>query len=213
MASTDSLERRLTEALVPDCALSAEQIQQLATYLSLLKRWNKVHNLTAVRDTETMIQRHLVESLAMRGWLEGDRCCDAGSGAGLPGLPLAIAQPQRHFVLVERAGKKAAFLEHVAQQLQLTNLEVVHSDLQDYQPTEGFATVVARALAPLPRLVPLVAHLLSQTGRLIALKGPAVEEELAALPPGFELTAMETLPLGGRDSRVVVIAPQQEQEA
>jgi 16S rRNA (guanine527-N7)-methyltransferase len=130
----------------------------------------------------------------------------------LPGLPLAVAEPQRHFVLVERAGKKAAFLEHVAQQLQLANLEVVHSDLKDYQPTEGFATVVARALAPLPRLVPLVAHLLSQEGRLVALKGPAVEEELKELPLGFEVAAMETLPLGGRDSRVVVITPQQQQE-
>jgi len=205
MTTAEGLEQRVGQATASIVALTPTQVTQLVDYLMLLQRWNRVHNLTAVRDLDAMIDRHLTESLAIGPWLKGERCCDAGSGAGLPGLPLAIAQPQRLFLLVERAGKKAAFLEHTARQLKLNNLKVVHSDLKDFRPAQGFATVVARALAPLPRLVPMVAHLLGRHGRLVALKGPAVEEELEQLPSGFQLASMQELPLEGRDSRVVVI--------
>jgi 16S rRNA (guanine527-N7)-methyltransferase len=213
MATEDGLEQRVEQATAPLVALAPAQVQQLADYLNLLERWNRVHNLTAVRDIGTMIDRHLTESLAVGPWLMGEDCCDAGSGAGLPGLPLAVAHPQRRFQLVERAGKKAAFLEHVAQQLKLDNLQVVHSDLKDFRPAQGFATVLARALAPLPRLIPMVAHLLAHHGRLVALKGPAAEKELEQLPRGFQLAAMQKLPLGGRDSRVVVITAEDETQA
>jgi len=213
MTTAEGLEQRVQQAIAPVVTLTPAQVGQLAGYLTLLQRWNRVHNLTAVRDLNAMIERHLTESLAVGPWIEGEQCCDAGSGAGLPGLPLAIAQPQRDFVLVERASKKAAFLEHVAQQLKLDNLKVSHSDLKDFRPAQGFATVVARALAPLPRLIPMVAHLLGHHGKLVALKGPAVEKELAKLPCGFQLTSMQTLPLGGRDSRVVVITAADETQA
>lgn len=205
MAIADGLQQQVEQATAPVIALTNVQLGQLVKYLLLLQRWNQVHNLTAIRDLDVMIDRHLTESLAVGPWLTGEQCCDAGSGAGLPGLPLAVAQPERQFLLVERAGKKAAFLEHVAQELKLDNLAILHSDLKDFRPGQGFATVVARALAPLPRLVPMVAHLLGHHGRLVALKGPAVEQELEELPSGFRLASMQKLPLEGRDSRVVVI--------
>ena len=208
MASLDGLEEQIAAATSPVAALTSAQLRQLSDYLVLLERWNRVHNLTAVRAINAMIERHLVESLTLAPWITGEHCCDAGSGAGLPGLPLAVAQPQRQFQLVERAGKKAAFLTHVAQELKLGNLKVVHSDLKDFRPAQGFATVVARALAPLPKLVSLVTHLLAPQGRLVALKGPAVEQELKLLPNDFQLVSMEQLPLGGRDNRVVVITAQ-----
>ena len=205
MVTAEGLQQRVEQATAPIVALESQQLDQLANFLLLLQRWNRVHNLTAVRDLDAMIQRHLTESLAAGPWIEGENCCDAGSGAGLPGVPLAIAQPHRQFLLVERAGKKAAFLDHVAQQLRLNNLTVLKSDLKDFRPERGFATVVARALAPLPKLIPMVAHLLGHHGRLVALKGPAVEQELEKLPRGFQLASMQALPLGDRDSRVVVI--------
>ena len=186
-------------------SLDPSQGELLIDYLAQLHKWNRVHNLTALRDPGEMVERHLLESLLIRDLLQGQRILDAGSGAGLPGIPLAVCEPQRRFTLVERNAKKAAFLHHVVHQLSLSNVAVQHGDLLDYRPVSGFATVVARALAPVRELLSLVAHLLAGDGLLLALKGPKAEQELAELPSGFHVDALHRLATAGRDNRVVAI--------
>lgn len=161
-----------------------------AAYLALLEKWNATHNLTAVRAASDMVDRHLIDAWAVAADLPGRRVADAGSGAGLPGIPLALARTELEFVLIERSGKKCAFIRQAVAQLGLENVVVAQADLQDYRPDQPFDTVVARALAPMPKLVDLVAPLLTATTELWAFKGARVEQELVGLSQGFEVMAV-----------------------
>jgi 16S rRNA (guanine527-N7)-methyltransferase len=168
-------------------------LRRCLAYLHELARWNRVYSLTAVRSIEEMLPRHLLDSLAVLPWVAGSRVVDAGSGAGLPGIPLAIARPAAGFTLVDASAKKTRFLRHVTGVLGLSNVGVEQARLEDYQPAAGFDTVVARALAPLPRLLALVGHLGSPGGRVLALKGRRPDAELEALPPGWEVVSVARL--------------------
>ena len=152
---------------------------KLAQLLTELERWNARINLTAIRDPETMISGHVLDSLAVRSLLAGRRVIDVGTGAGFPGLPLAIAEPDREFVLLDSSGKKIGFVRHAIGELGLQNTSAVQARIEDYAPERRFDTVIARALASTPKLVELAGHLLAKDGVLLALKGryPAAELE------------------------------------
>ena len=132
------------------------------------------------------MDKHLLDSLAVRAHLRGLAVADVGSGAGFPGLPLAIADPDRRFTLVESTGKKAKFLSHVVARLELPNVEVVPLRAESYKPPRPFDSVIARALGPLAEFVRVAGHLAARSGRLLAMKGKVPESEIQALPAGWK---------------------------
>jgi len=171
--------------------VSDEEAERLAAFLDLLRRWNRVHNLTAIVEPEEMIRRHLAESLAMRGHLRGLRIADVGSGAGLPGVPLAIVEPGRHFTLIESRAKRAHFLSHAKGVLALGNVDVEHTRVEDLRDRAPFATVLARAVAPLPELVGLTGHLLEDDGRLLVLTKADVAAEASSIDGAYRVQRLD----------------------
>ncbi len=146
--------------------------------LDELERWNRKVNLTAVRDRDQMVTLHLHDSLAARPLLEGRQILDVGTGPGFPGLPLAIVEPEREFTLLDSNNKKIMFIQHVVSLLGLDNVSAVKSRGEDYAPGHRFDTVIARALAALPRLVEIAGHHVREDGVFVALKGRYPAEEL-----------------------------------
>jgi len=167
-----------------DLALATDQSDRLLAYLLLLQRWNRVYNLTAVREPLEMVAKHLLDSLSVLPYLLGDRVLDVGTGAGLPGIPLAIASPQRVFHLLDSNSKKTRFLRQAVMDLGLTNIEVIQARMESYLPEEKFATIVGRAVASIPDLSAAIGHLLARPARLLVMKGqrPA-DVELRGLAP------------------------------
>ena len=161
--------------------------------LDELERWNRKVNLTAVRDREQMVTLHLEDSLAVRPLLQGKRILDVGTGAGFPGLPLAIAEPDREFTLLDSNNKKIMFVQHVVGVLGLDNVTAIKARSEDYAPGHRFDTVIARALASLPRLVEIAGHHVGEDGVFIALKGryPAAEIEELPAPWSHEVIALD----------------------
>ena len=157
-----------------------------ATLLAELDRWNRKVNLTAIRDGGEMIAGHLLDSLVARPFLAGERVLDVGTGAGFPGLPLAIAEPQRHFVLIDSNNKKVRFVQHVVGLLGLGNVSAVKARTEDYAPGDRFDTVVARAVAALPRLIEIAGHHVGEGGVFVALKGRHLAAEIKQIPAGWD---------------------------
>lgn len=156
-------------------------ISIVLSYLGLLGRWNRAYNLTAIRDPRAQISHHVLDSLAILPHLHGQRCLDIGSGPGLPGLVLALARPDQHWVLLDSNAKKIRFLRQAQLELPIPNVEIVRERIEAYRPARRFDTVVARALADLPQLYRWAQPLLAPGGRLLAMKAVAAERELAAL--------------------------------
>jgi len=179
--------------------LDEAQLARLVAHLDLLDQWNARMNLTAIRDRPSQLTKHLLDSLAVQPYLRGQRIADVGSGAGFPGIPLAIVEPQRHFSLIESTGKKCRFLEHVRDELQLKNVEVVQARAENYQPEVRFDTVVARAVGPLAGLVKAAGALVVGGGRLLAMKGRYPQDELAAKLNGWKVAAVHPLSVPGLD--------------
>lgn len=179
-------------------ALPAEIRAHLLDYLGLLLRWNAAYNLTAVRDPAQMVTRHLLDSLAILPFVRGDSLADLGSGAGLPGLVLAIAAPGRRVVLVDANGKKARFLREAARSLGLSQVRVEQQRVEDLRGT--FDCVTARAFATLADMLTWGGHLLAPDGIWLAMKGPGAADELAGLPAGFVLRAAQPLQVPGLDA-------------
>ncbi|KTD53187.1 glucose inhibited division protein B GidB [Legionella santicrucis] len=150
----------------------------LSDYLFLLNKWNSTYNLTAIRDVESMIGKHILDSLAILPWLKGNRIIDVGTGAGLPGIPLALAQPERNFVLLDSNGKKTRFLNEVKRQLNLENLEIVQNRVENYHPPQGFDTVLSRAFSSLEQMIQWTHHLIADEGIWLAMKGRFPDIEL-----------------------------------
>jgi 16S rRNA (guanine527-N7)-methyltransferase len=161
----------------------------LAGFVALLLRWNRVYNLTGVRGADEVVDRHLVESLSLKPHLAGERIADVGSGGGLPGLPLAITEPNRHFTLIESRAKRVRFLRHVVAELKLGNVEVAHGRAEDLRPVRPFDTVLARAVAPPAELLDICRPLMARGSRLVMLTAPHLEQEFAGLAPDFVLLA------------------------
>ena len=168
---------------------------RLMAYLDLLARWNRVYNLTAVRDPHEMVIRHLLDSLAVLPWVRGPRILDVGTGAGLPGIPLAIALPGAEVSLLDRSAKKTRFLTQVLAELELTNAAVVRCRVEDYHPGQLFDTVISRAFAALETFVAAAARLCRPGGRLLAMKGPLAERETVA--GGHRIVAIHPVAVPG----------------
>lgn len=173
----------------------------LEAYRALLAKWNRVYNLTALREQQTVVSHHLLDSLAVLPQLAGASLVDVGSGGGLPGIPLAIARPAWRVVLVEASHKKAAFLQQARIELGLANLTVVQARVEAWQPAGPFDTVISRAFSDLAEFVRLSAHLLAPGGTFAAMKGVYPDEELAQLPPGFALDRAVPLAVPGVEGR------------
>jgi len=187
IAGTDEeqLKVRLEAGLTRmDLELALEQTGRMVAYLSLLQRWNRVYNLTAVREPLQMVPRHLLDSLSVLPYLFGERVLDLGTGAGLPGIPLAIASPERAFHLLDSSGKKTRFLRQVVLDLDLANVDVVQGRMESYLPEEKFATIVSRAVAPAPDLSIIGQRLFVRPARLLIMKGRRpTETEIRGLEP------------------------------
>jgi 16S rRNA (guanine527-N7)-methyltransferase len=186
--------------------VSEDAAPRFATLLTELDKWNRKVNLTAIRDPEEMITGHLHDSLVVRPLLKGETVLDVGTGAGFPGLPLAIAEPQREFTLVDSNNKKIQFVLHVAGLLGLDNVTAVKARTEDYAPGDRFDTVIARAVAALPRLLEIAGHHVGEDGVFVALKGRYPAEEIQQLPAGWDYTVTElSVPGLGSGSRHAVL--------
>ncbi len=157
------------------------QVESLIRFLMLIQKWGKAYNLTAIREISGAIDLHLLDSLTVSPFLCGDRVLDVGTGAGLPGIPLAITNPDRQFVLLDSSAKKIRFVRHAIMELGLVNVEAVAARVEDYRPGAGFDTVLARAFASLSDIQSMTAHLLRSGGRVLALKGRYPRDEIEAL--------------------------------
>ncbi|MDJ0928777.1 MAG: 16S rRNA (guanine(527)-N(7))-methyltransferase RsmG [Gammaproteobacteria bacterium] len=184
-----------------DCAADAEQLRQLANFLQLLAKWNRAYSLTAITDPHDMVALHVLDSVAARDFLNGVSVLDAGSGAGLPGIPLAILDPARQFTLLDSGGKKIRFLRHVLAELALGNARTEEARVENYQPGLPFDTVICRAFTDLRGFVQRCAGLVAADGRLVAMKGRYPETELAAIPVGWRATAVEPVQVPGIDAQ------------
>jgi 16S rRNA (guanine527-N7)-methyltransferase len=168
--------------------------------LEELARWNRSYNLTAVTTPAEMLTHHLLDSLSVSGHLVGSRIADVGTGAGFPGLPLAVVHPQRHFTLIDSNGKKVRFVAHAVRTLGLPNVEALQARAGEWQPSAPFDTVVARAFAPLPVLLRQVAALCGPETRVLAMKGRRDPAERAALPAGWQIEADLDIEVPGLDA-------------
>jgi 16S rRNA (guanine527-N7)-methyltransferase len=199
MSDREPLRQRLRsglQALALD--LADPVVEQQLDYLDLLLRWNAAYNLTAVRDAGEMVTRHLLDSLAILPYLHGRSLVDLGTGAGLPGIPLALARPDLEVCLVDSNGTKARFLREAVRQLRLTGTQVFEGRVESV--TGEYDCVTARAFATLADMLGWGGHLLAGDGRWLALKGRFPQDELDALPAGFAVEAVHRLVVPGLDA-------------
>ncbi len=185
--------------------LDATQTARLLMLVDELEQANAQFNLTAIRDRPGMLAKHILDSLTLQPYLRGERCADVGTGAGFPGMPLAVVNPQRRFTLIEATGKKSRFVEQTSQRLGCSNVQVVNARAESYRPFELFDTVASRALASLADFVAYAGHLCAPGGRLLAMKGRRPDGEISAVPKSFRVLAVHQLALPGfEDQRHLV---------
>ena len=181
-------------------SLPAESTARLLEFVELLQRWNQAYNLTAVRDPAEMLTKHLLDSLAVLPYVSRGPVEDVGAGAGLPGIPLAIARPDLRFTLLDSNGKKTRFMVQAAASLKLHNVEVVQARVEGYRPPVPFATVLSRAFASLGEFVRLAGAGCAPGGRLLAMKGARPEQELTDIPAGYRVLGVHPLKVPGLDA-------------
>ncbi len=177
--------------------LPEQAIAQLDAYIQLLTRWNRAYNLTAVRDPQEMVVKHLLDSLAILPWVNNSPLLDVGSGAGLPGVPLAIARPELNVTLLDGSSKRVRFQQQAITELGLCNVTAVWSRVEDYQPEQPFKQVVSRAFSALDEMARLCRHLCAENGVLLAMKGLYPDAEIAALDDGYQVIGSEALHVPG----------------
>lgn len=177
---TEPLTSGLTALALP---VDSAQVERLLAFLALMQKWGSIYNLTAIKDARVAVGLHLLDSLAVSDYLKGKRVLDVGTGAGLPGIPLAIVNEQRRFVLLDSSAKKIRFVRQVILELELRNVEAVAVRVEAYQHMAGFDTVLARAFAGLADIRAMTLRLLAPGGRILAMKGRAPWEEIQSLGP------------------------------
>jgi 16S rRNA (guanine527-N7)-methyltransferase len=207
MTDRSALQIRLERGIEAlGLTLPPEAVSRLLDYQALLERWNSAYNLTAIRDPAEMVTRHLLDSLAILPYVQGDSLADLGTGPGLPGIPLAIAAPGRQVLLVDSNGKKVRFLREAIRSLKLEGVRAVQSRVED---VEGpFDCVTARAFASLADMLAWGGHLLAPQGIWLAMKGKSPDEELPGVPDGFTVNGIHTLNvpgLGAAERHLVVL--------
>lgn len=192
------MQKLLTQALKENNLVVTDlALQQLTNYLDLLQRWNKVFNLTAITAPREMVYLHIIDSLAVQPFLNGKRFLDVGSGAGLPGIPLAIVNPDQHWVLLDKNNKKTRFLTQACAELRLTNVEVVQARCEDFQPSQCFDSILSRAFGTLRLFTESTMHLLCEQGLFIAMKGKYPQDEINELSTQFLLQKTAQLDIKG----------------
>jgi 16S rRNA (guanine527-N7)-methyltransferase len=188
--------------------LGPAQEQMLLEYLVQLEHWNKAYNLTAVRDPVEMVTRHLLDSLSVAPFIEGGRLLDAGTGAGLPGIPLAVARPALEVTLLDSSGKRVRFLSHVRRQLGLENISPVQERLESFAPDQPFDVIISRAFSDLVSYAQAARHLAAAPARLLAMKGRYPERELQEVPEWLRIDSVEKLvvPALQEDRHLVIMS-------
>ena len=203
-----SIEQLIRDAASLGVSLTADEAARLLALIEELARWNRSYNLTAIAPAD-MVTHHLLDSLAVHPDLAGTRIADAGTGAGFPGLPLALCNPQRDFTLIDSTAKKLRFVSHAAQLLGLTNVSVLQARVESVKVERPFDTVLARAFAPLPQLLEKVTPLCGPQTRVLAMKGKWPHEELAALAPPWRVLSSRELSVPGLDAaRCLIVLAQ-----
>lgn len=203
----DDLDRLLATGLA-DLSVPADAAarKKLVAYVHLLDKWNRAYNLTAVRQPAEMVVRHLLDSLVITPYLRGPAVLDVGTGAGLPGIPLALVCPGLHFTLLDSNGKKIRFVTQAVAELGLANTDVIQSRVETWQPATRFNTIIARAYSSLAGLIEQTHHLLAEQGCFLVMKGLWPTPEAEDLPAGFRLVNAHRLVVPGLDAeRHVVI--------
>jgi 16S rRNA (guanine527-N7)-methyltransferase len=199
MTARAALQARLEQGLAAlGLALPAGAVERLLDYQALLERWNAAYNLTAIRDPAEMVTRHLLDSLAILPFVQGETLADLGTGPGLPGIPLAIAAPGRQILLVDSNGKKVRFLREAIRALKLDGVRAVQSRVEDVEG--AFDCITARAFASLADMMGWGGHLLAPGGIWLAMKGKAPDEELPGVPAGFAVRGIHALAVPGLDA-------------
>ena len=195
------LDRRLEKGVVElSLSLGREGRSKLLQYLALLEKWNQVYNLTAIRGREKMVSGHLLDCLAVIPYLTGTRLLDIGSGAGFPGIPVAVARPDIQVALLDSNHKKAAFLRQAVTELQLKNATVVCERVEAWRAAEKFDCIISRAFAEIAEFIALTKHLLAPGGVLAAMKGVYPFEEIERLPPDFRLRQVHAFAVPGLEA-------------
>ncbi|MEO3991304.1 16S rRNA (guanine(527)-N(7))-methyltransferase RsmG [Pseudocitrobacter cyperus] len=180
----NKLSRLLDEAGI---SLTDHQKNQLVAYVDMLNKWNKAYNLTSVRDPNEMLIRHILDSIVVAPYLQGQRFIDVGTGPGLPGIPLSIVRPESHFTLLDSLGKRVRFLRQVQHELKLENITPVQSRVEDFPAEPPFDGVISRAFASLTDMVSWCKHLPAENGGFYALKGQRPDDEISLLPAEFSV--------------------------
>lgn len=200
-------------------ALPPDGDRRLADYVALLGKWNRVYNLTAIREPERIVTHHVLDSLAVLPalsvlGLDADACnvLDVGSGGGLPGIPIAVARPQWRVVMCEPSHKKASFIAQAVAELGLRNAEVAATRVEDYRPAEPFGIVISRAFSDLATFVRMAGRHVGPGGAIVAMKGVVPDEEIADLPADFAVVAIPSLEVPGLDaSRHLLVMKRKDQ--
>ena len=191
------LQRLIHDAAALGVALTEHDAARLRQLLEELAHWNRRFNLTGITDLESMVSHHVLDSLAVHRHLHGASIADVGTGAGFPGLPLALVNPERRFSLIDSNGKKIRFVSHAVRTLGLMNVEALQARVEAMRPERPFDTVLARAFAPLPELLDMVAPLCGSETRVLAMKGKWPQAELDAVPRGWRLADSQSLTVPG----------------
>ncbi len=193
--------------------LTIAQTQSLEAYLVLFHKWNKTFNLSAIRTLDQMVALHVLDSLSVAPWIEGKTWLDVGTGGGLPGIPLAITFPDKHFTLLDSTGKKTRFLHQVVQNLGLTNVTVVNGRAEAIHPQEPVDGIISRAFASLNDMITCTHHWLGPNGHFWAMKGQMPETELSQIQKGFIVSKVQPLSVPGVKAErcLVVLKPDQQE--
>jgi 16S rRNA (guanine527-N7)-methyltransferase len=190
-------QRLVHDAAALGVALTEHDAARLRQLLEELAHWNRRFNLTGITDFDSMLSHHVLDSLAVHRYLHGASIADVGTGAGFPGLPLALVNPERRFSLIDSNGKKIRFVSHAVRSLGLMNVEPLQARAEALRPERPFDTVLARAFAPLPELLAAVAPLCGSGTQVLAMKGKWPQDEVDAVPPSWRVADSHTLTVPG----------------
>jgi 16S rRNA (guanine527-N7)-methyltransferase len=192
------IQNDLNQALLANGFVLAPAVnERLFAYLILLEKWNKVFNLTAIRDMAEMVPLHILDSLVITPYLSGQRIIDVGTGAGLPGIPLALTQPDKEFFLLDSNGKKTRFLNQVKLELGIKNIEIITARAEDFTAPAPFDSIVSRAFSSIPVMLAMTRHLVAPDGQFVAMKGTYPQDEIAQIPADFRVLDVHKLSIKG----------------